>query len=226
MAQRGFEFCNGCGGADASGDHAWILGERFGHRRGRDDIADRKAAAGREHAERFATHLLLVRRQVDDAVGQDHVDRGVGDGQVLDLAETELDVVRAHALLGGPRALQHLGRHVDADHAAGGADSLRREEAVDAAAAAEVEHAFAGLESCEFLRIAAAKAEVCAFGQRVEVGLRIAEFERRVWVGSATTGRAARAVGGRADRGVVRAHGVADGIRGRGRVGLHAACFG
>ena len=47
-----------------------------------------------------------------------------------------------------PRALRdHLRRHVDADHRTGLANLACSEERVEARAAPEVEHAFAGLQS-------------------------------------------------------------------------------
>ena len=109
---------------------------RLRERRGGDDVADAQATAGGEHPEGLTEHALLVRGQVDDAVAEDDVDAGVGHGEMLDLAETDGDVVGtdlAHVL---SRPLDHGGGHVDADHLAFRADALGREQAVDAAPAA------------------------------------------------------------------------------------------
>ena len=51
----------------------------------RDHVGDGEAAAGLQHAERFAQHAVLVGGEVDDAVRDDHVDRVVGQRDALDL---------------------------------------------------------------------------------------------------------------------------------------------
>src|SRR5690606_25089173 len=71
---------------DVSAD---LVGQ-FGRRH---DIGDRQTSTGTEHPIRVGEHRGLVRGQVDHTVGDDHVDGAVGDGQVFDLAEAELDVV-------------------------------------------------------------------------------------------------------------------------------------
>ena len=83
---------------------ATLFASAVGHRRRRDDVGDREATAGLEHAERLAEHRGLVGRQVDHAVREDDVDGAVGDRQVLDLAEPELDVRRARACAALARA--------------------------------------------------------------------------------------------------------------------------
>ena len=50
------------------------LGEPLQH----DRVGDHQPSAGPQHAEGLAEDLLLVGREVDDAVGDDDVDRGVG----------------------------------------------------------------------------------------------------------------------------------------------------
>ena len=96
------------------------------------------------------------------------VDRIVGQRDVLDLALQELDVRRRPALRWfSPRKREHLVGHVEAVGFAGGADAARREQHVDAAAGAEVEHGFAVLQFGERGRIAAAeRREHGLFGQR------------------------------------------------------------
>ena len=63
-------------------------------RRDVDDVGDRQPAARLQHAERLAEHLRLVRHQVDHAVREDDVGGVVGDRQMLELAEAELDIAR------------------------------------------------------------------------------------------------------------------------------------
>ena len=91
----------------------------------------------------------------------------------------ELDV--GGAGLGGVAAgeVEHLGGHVEPVDVAGRADPLGRQQHVDAAAGAEVEHGLAGVEVGDGGRVAAAEA-----GQRGGVG-QVAEV---VVVGGAPLG--------------------------------------
>ena len=89
------------------------------------------------------------------------------------------------------RALaEHFRRHVHADGAAGRADLAPGDEHVEAAAAAEVQNHFARLQRGERGGIAAGKAHVRAFGQRLEFLDRVAEFLRK-FVGVLRRGTAA-----------------------------------
>ena len=109
--------------------------DRFGEGLQHDRVGDHQPSAGPQDAEGLPEDLPLVGREVDDAVRDDDVDRGVGHREVLDLAEPELDV-RVLALLRVlPRPREHLRRHVHADHPAVRADPVGREEAVEPGAA-------------------------------------------------------------------------------------------
>ena len=110
------------------------------------DVGDREAAAGLEHAEGFAQHAILVGREIDHAVGDDHVDGVVGQRDVLDLALQELDVLDAGLALILSRQRQHLVGHVEAVGLARRTDAPGRQQHVDAAARAEVEHGLAGFQ--------------------------------------------------------------------------------
>src|SRR5690606_15284690 len=92
-----------------------------------DDVGDDEAPARCEDAVRLAQHRGLVHGEVDHAVGDDDVHRGVGQRQPLDEALVDLDVRRAG--LGDVAAGEgdHLRRHVDAVDAPGGADRPRGE---------------------------------------------------------------------------------------------------
>ncbi len=91
----------------------------------------------------------------------------------------ELDLIGP--CLGGvpARQLDHLGGHVDADDAALGAHPPGRQEGVEAAARAEVEHRLAGLEVEMADGGAAAEAEVGRAGHRGGLLRLIAEVGRR-----------------------------------------------
>ena len=97
-------------------------------------VRHRQVAAGAKHAKRLAEDRVLVRREVDHAVGDDHVDLGVGQWNGLDLAVHESHVGRAQRLLVALGQLEHSRGHVQADHTAGRSYLARGQEAVDAAA--------------------------------------------------------------------------------------------
>ena len=145
---------------------------------------------GFQRAKRLAEDLRLVRHEIDDAVREDHVRRVVGDRQMFELAQTKLDIAGLDLGRVLARLLQHLMRHVDADHPARLADLAGRKEAIEPGAAAEIDHRLAGLQCGNRLRVAAAEAEIGAFWHRGELGIRIAHL----------AGFAAR-IGGRAAAG-------------------------
>ena len=100
---------------------------------------------------------VFVRREIDDAIGDDHVDGVVGQRDVFDFALEELDVFDAGLALVFAGKGEHVVGHVEAVGFAGGADAPGREQHIDAAAGAEVEHGFARLELDERGGIAAAQ---------------------------------------------------------------------
>src|ERR1019366_3023525 len=55
-----------------------MLADLGGDFAARHDVGNGEAAAGFENAEGFGEDAILVGREVDDAVGDDNVDRGVG----------------------------------------------------------------------------------------------------------------------------------------------------
>src|SRR5581483_10283257 len=97
-----------------------------GHVATDDDVGHGEAAAGFEHAKGFAQHGVLVAGQIDDTVGDDHVDRVVRQRDVLDGAFEEFDIRRAGLALILACEGEHLVGHVQAEDFAGGADTLRR----------------------------------------------------------------------------------------------------
>ena len=98
-----------------------------------------------------------------------------GSGMLVDGGEVELDIGVAAGGGVGAGAVDHGGRHVDADGAAGGADLLRREEDVEAAAGAEIDDHFAGPEVGGGGGIAAGEAHVGVGGDGGELFGGVAE---------------------------------------------------
>jgi hypothetical protein len=90
--------------------------------------------AGLQHTKSLSQHAILVRRKVDHAIGNNHVDRIVWQGDMFDFALEELDILRASfafVLIGQG---EHLVRHIETVCLAGGANPLRGKQHIDAAA--------------------------------------------------------------------------------------------
>ena len=99
-----------------------------------DHVADGEAASRARTRAASRKHRRLVAREVDHAVGDDHVDGVVGQRDVLDRSLQELDVVDPGLALVVTGQLEHLVRHVEPVCLARGADAPGGEEHVDAAA--------------------------------------------------------------------------------------------
>ena len=87
---------------DAANPEHHALADRVRHFAADDDVGNGEAAAGLEHAERLAQDAVLVGGKIDDAVRDDHVDRIVGQRNVLDFAFEELDIRRRPPSAGSP----------------------------------------------------------------------------------------------------------------------------
>src|SRR3954469_7458912 len=108
-----------------------------------DYVGNAHAPAGPQDASDLGEYRALVRREVDDAIADYDVDRVVWQRDVLDVPAQELDVGCAglgDVLLG---QAQHLVGHVEAEDSAGWPDAFAREQNVDSAAGAQVQHPFA-----------------------------------------------------------------------------------
>ena len=151
-----------------------------GSGRGAHDVGNGEPTAGFEHAKRLAEHLFLVGDEVDHAIRDHDVGGVVGDRQMLEFAEAELDVGGADLGRVLARLGQHLVGHVDADDPARVTDLPRRQKTVEAGAAAEIDDGLARLHRGDRLRVAAAEPEIGAFGNRRQLGLRVAHLQRFV----------------------------------------------
>ena len=183
--------------------------KRLGNGAARDDVGDGEPSARLQHPERLAEHAILVGGQVDDAIGDDDVDRVVGQRDGLDLALEELDVVGARLALVVARQRQHLVGHVEAVGLALRADAARRQQHVDAAARAEIEHGLARFQLRQRGRIAAAERsenrllrQRALLRLRVEIGRdRVLDAQRRLGAAAAGRNRSRRERRRRNDRG-------------------------
>lgn len=122
-------------------------------------IGHGEPASRAQDPECFAQHRALVFRQVDDAVGDDNIDRSVGKRNVFDGAFQKRGVLNARACAVGLGDRKHLVGHVDSERASRCPDRTRRDQDFDARTAAEVEHRLARLELREFDRTATAETE-------------------------------------------------------------------
>ena len=112
-------------------------------------------------------------------------------GSFTDGGGAELDLGEAHARGAGTGLVEHLRRHVDADHVPLLADAARGEEGVDAGAGAQIEHRLTGLGREEADRRTAAQAEVGLVGERCEVGGVVAQLLRHFRLAAGTDAAAA-----------------------------------
>src|SRR5438094_333930 len=93
---------------------------------------------------------------------------------MFEFAEAELDVRRTDFRSVLPRLGEHLVGHVDADDVPGQPDLLCGEKAVEACAAAQIEHDLTRLYCRYRLRIAAAKTEIGTVRDGGKFGFRVA----------------------------------------------------
>ena len=141
-----------------------------------DHVGHGQAPAGFEDPECLAQNGVLVRRQVDHAVRDDHVDGAVGQRNRLDRAFEEFDIRGARLLLILASQCQHLVGHIQPVHLAGRADALGRQQHVDAATRSEIEHRVSRFERQERRRIAAperrghgVRRQILCLARRIEV---------------------------------------------------------
>ena len=125
---------------------------------GGQDVGDAQPPAGPQDPEALGEHGGPVGRQVDHAVGDDHVHRAVRQRDRLDLAAEEHRVARAGLARVGPGQVQHLAGHVQAVRRPGRADPAGRQQHVDAAPGAQVQHRLPGTQVGHRDRVAAAEA--------------------------------------------------------------------
>ena len=140
---------------DAARPRAERRGESLRDCSAGDDVGHSEAPARLQDPKRLAQDAILVGREIDDAVRDDHVDRIVGQRDMFDFALEELDVGRAGLALVIARERQHVVGHVEAVRLARRADPARRQQHIDAAARTKIENGLALSEFGESCWIAA-----------------------------------------------------------------------
>ena len=91
------------------------------------DVGDSKASTRLEHAERLAQDFIFVGRKIDHAVRDDHVDRPIGERNVLDFTFQKLDIGNSGLALILTCQREHLVSHIEAVRFAGRCDAARRD---------------------------------------------------------------------------------------------------
>src|SRR5207237_1277912 len=87
-------------GGDAGGE---VVGQRLLE----GDVANGDTSARLQHAEDFTEDNALVRGQIDDAIADDTIDRGVGEREFVDRGKVKLDIASALSLRVAAGAVDH-----------------------------------------------------------------------------------------------------------------------
>src|SRR4029077_1407297 len=131
--------------SDTTDPGEYALANLREHFAARDYVGTREATSGFEHAKGLAQNPVFVHGEIDDAVGDDHVHRIVGQRNMFNLAFQELNVLQsrfANVFVGQGK---HFISQVEPVRFARGPDTLRAEQDVDAATRAKIEHYPAGI---------------------------------------------------------------------------------
>src|SRR5215212_242675 len=137
-------------------------------------VRDGEPASRLEDPQRLGDHLWLVRREVDDAVGDHHVHVILWQRYVLDVSLDELDVLHPSFCLVLLRQRKHLVGHVQPVSLAARGHSLGREQHVYAASAAQVQHVLTRRERGQCRGVAAPqRRRACCLGQPPELLCRV-----------------------------------------------------
>src|ERR1035438_3278061 len=123
----------------------------------KDDVGDRKKSAVLEDAERLSQDDVLIGSEIDDAVGDDDIDRLVWERDIFDSAEEELSVLHSCFHLVRSSKLNHFRCHIKSVDPACWPDATRGEEHVNTTARTEVEDDLTGQQCRECGWIAAAQ---------------------------------------------------------------------
>src|SRR5437867_10316580 len=121
------------------------------------DVRNGKPPARLQDPKRLSEHTPFVGREIDYAVGDDHIDRILGQWHIFDFSLEKLDILRPRFALVLARELQHLVRHIETVGLSCRTDPPGREQNVDPASGSEVEDGFAFAELREHRGIAAAE---------------------------------------------------------------------
>src|SRR5579871_991303 len=122
-----------------------------------DHIRYRKTPTRLQNAECFAQNLAFICRKIDDAIRDDHVYGIIRQRNALDLTLQELNILDPRFPLVLVGESQHFVGHVETIGFSIWADTARRQQNVDAASRAQIEHRLSGLQLRKRSRISAAQ---------------------------------------------------------------------
>ncbi len=181
---------------DAAGPGLHVPPGRLVEVRIGDDVGHGQPASRPEHPGRLREGHGLVGREIDDAVGNDNVHTAYGQGDVLDLALQELDIGQAGLPNVAPGEGKHLVGHIDSVDLAGRTHPSGREDDIDPAAGAEIEHDLALLKGGDRQGIAASeRGQDRSLGQMAQLPIGVlARPEAGVSADATGTGRPTAAV--------------------------------
>ncbi len=156
--------------AQGSGNAADISGKagsnRFGQLGFERDVAYGEASAGLQNPDNLSKNSGLIRREIDDAVGDDAIHGFIRKRQVVDLSEIKLNIEVAAFLGVGFGPLDHGRSHVNADGLPRRPNLPGGQKHVEAAAGPEIDDHFAGAKVGRSRRVAAGQSHVGLGGNR------------------------------------------------------------
>jgi len=152
LGQHRVKLIHGGGARNAGGIGSQVVFQLLGNRCRGYCIRHGEAPAAFQHTEGFSKDLRLLRREIDDAIRDDHVNQGVGHGQVLDLAEPELHV-REPRLLCVPSGEAIMSGVMSTPITLPGPRPPGRQGSSRIRPATEIEDRLARLQRCDGLRM-------------------------------------------------------------------------
>src|SRR6185312_3709059 len=146
-----------------------------------DDIGDSESATGAQHAKRLLQYLVLIGGKVDNAVGDDDIDRLIWQRNVFDRSLEKFNVGHAGLPLVLSGKCEHVIGHVEAVSLTRRPNPPRRQQHVDPAPGTEVKNRLAGLEVDKRGWIAAAKrGQDCFLRERIFLRVTVQVLRDRI----------------------------------------------
>src|SRR5665213_136095 len=122
-----------------------------------DHIRDGEPSARLENPKRFFEHFSFVCREIDDAIGNNHIYSAIWERDVFYLAPEKFNVLSSGLPLVLVRERQHLVSHVETVSLPGRTHALGAEQYIDSASGAEIKNSLSGIQLCQCRRVATAQ---------------------------------------------------------------------